>query len=117
MSRKESFLLSFEGYLKIFAVFQNVYIFIPRFLPEPLAMFCGNLCHSALVASDHSATVYTFPSGAFLGSFSFTDHFSKPVPSQALRVTLLMYTPHISSRFSSTLKMAGARFLRNFLNK
>jgi len=68
-------------------------------------------CDSALVAGGHSATVYTIPPGAFLDSFSFTGHLSKPVPSQALRVTLLMYSPHISSWLNSTLKMAGSRFL------
>jgi hypothetical protein len=33
----------FEGYLGFFAEFQKVYLFIPEFLAEPLAMFCGAL--------------------------------------------------------------------------
>jgi hypothetical protein len=32
----------FPGIFKMFAVFQNSYVFIPIFLSEPLTMFCGN---------------------------------------------------------------------------
>jgi hypothetical protein len=33
----------FEEYLQFFEVFQNLNIFIPRFLAESLKMFCGTL--------------------------------------------------------------------------
>jgi hypothetical protein len=33
----------FEGYLEVFAVCKDVYVFIPRFLVEPPKTFCGTL--------------------------------------------------------------------------
>jgi hypothetical protein len=29
--------------LELFAIFQNFYLFVPRFVPEPLPIFCGTV--------------------------------------------------------------------------
>jgi hypothetical protein len=39
----QKFLLYFEGYLELFAVFNNFYVPIPLFLVEPATMFCGTV--------------------------------------------------------------------------
>jgi hypothetical protein len=40
---RQKFPRYFEGYLGVFAVFQHFCLFIPRFLAEPLTMFCRTL--------------------------------------------------------------------------
>ena len=43
--RRQTLPRYFEGYLELFAVFQNFYLFIPRFYAEPMSIFCGALLH------------------------------------------------------------------------
>jgi hypothetical protein len=46
----------FEGYLEFFAVFQNLYLFIPRFLAEPLT-FCGTQGFRGTLVGKHCLKV------------------------------------------------------------
>ena len=41
----------FKGYLKFFAIFQNLYLFIPRFLAKPLLEKMCSVCRSSCFCS------------------------------------------------------------------